>query len=72
MDSKRQLHPTGLKALGTSKNNKKKQNKDLDGGRSQRFDKSNKPYVGAFGGEGHGHGNSSLGHKRKLSPNEQK
>jgi hypothetical protein len=50
----------------------KRQYKYSKGGRSQRFDKSNKPFVGASGSEGHGHGNSSLGHTRKLPPNEQK
>jgi hypothetical protein len=43
-----------------------------EGGRLERFDKSNKPFVGASGSAGHGHGNSSLGHNRKLPPNEQK
>jgi len=46
----------------------KKQKYSEDG----RFDKSNKPFVGASGSEGHGHGNYSLGHKRKLPPQEQK
>ncbi len=59
MDSQRQLQSTGLKASGSSKGSWKKQNKYLGRGRSQRFDKSNKPYVGAFGSEGHGHGKSS-------------
>jgi hypothetical protein len=29
-------------------------------------------FVGASCSEGHGHGNSSLGHKQKLPPNEHK
>ena len=70
--SQRQLQPTGPKASSSSKGSWKRQNKYPEGGHSQRFDKSNKPSVGAYGSEGHGHGNSSPGHKRKLPPNEQK
>ena len=33
---------------------------------------SPKPYVGASGSEGYGHGNSSQGQNRKLLPREQK
>ena len=73
MDSHRQLQPTGPKAFGSSKCSWKRQNNhSKEGGRSQRFDKSDRPSVGASGSEGHGHGNSSLGHKRKQPPNEQK
>ena len=67
MDAQRQLPSTGSKHAGFGKISWKKQ-KYSEGGRS---DKSNKPYIGA-GSEGHGHGNSSLGHRRKLPPHEQK
>jgi hypothetical protein len=56
---------------GSGKGSWKKQ-KCSEGGRPERYDKSNKPYVGASGSEAHGHGNSSLRHKRKLPPHEQK
>ena len=49
-----------------------KSKKYSEGGRSERYDKSSKPFEGASGSEGHGHSNSSLGHNRKLSPHEQK
>ena len=61
----------GHKASGSSKGNWKRQ-KHSKGGRPHHFDKSNRPYVGASGSEGHGHGNSSLGQKRKLPPHGQK
>jgi hypothetical protein len=71
-DLERQLQPTGPKASSSSKGSWKRHNKHLEGGHTQRYDKPNKPSVGASGSEGHGHGKSSLGHKRKLPPNEQK
>ena len=71
VDTQRQLPQTGSKPSGYGKGSKKKQ-KYSKGGRSERFDKSNKPSIGAFGSEGHEHGTSSQGHKRKLPPNEQK
>ncbi len=71
VDVQRQLHSTGSKPSGSGKGSWKKQ-KYLEGGRSKCYDKSNKPSVGAYGSEGHGHGNSSIGHKRKLPPHEQK
>ena len=71
VDAQRQLPPTGSKPSGSSKGSWKKQ-KYSQVRRSERYDKPNKPYVGAFGSEGHGHGNSLLGHKRKLPPYEQK
>jgi hypothetical protein len=46
--------------------------KKIPRGHTRRFDKSNKPSVGACGSEGHGHGNSSLWYERKLPPNEEK
>ena len=46
--------------------------KQIEGGLSQTFDKSNRPSVGTSIIEGHGHGNSSIGHTRKLPPHEQK
>jgi hypothetical protein len=67
-----QLQPTGLKTFGPSKSSWKEQKKHSEGGRSQSFDKSNRPFVGTFGSGGHGHGNSSLGKKRKVPPHEQK
>jgi hypothetical protein len=72
VDSKRQLQLTGSKVFGSSKGSWKRQNKHSEGGRSQHFDNSNRPYAGASDIEGHGLGNSSLGHKRKLPPHEQK
>jgi len=66
-----QLQPTGSKASGSSKGNRKRQNKHSEGGRPQHFDKPNRPSACAFGNEGHGHGNSSLGQKRKLPSHEQ-
>ena len=71
VDAQRQLPLTGSKPFGSGKGSWKKQ-KYLEGGRSERFDKSNKPSVGAFGSEGHGHDNSLLGHKRKLPSHQQK
>ena len=71
VDAQRQLPPTGSKPFGSGKGNWKKQ-KYSKVGRCERYDKSNKSSVGAFGSEGHGHGNSSLGHKRKLPLREQK
>ena len=68
VDAQRQLQSTGSKPSGFGKRCWKKQ-KYSEGG---RFDKSNKPSVGASGSEGHGHGNSLLGHKQKLPPHEQK
>ncbi len=67
VDVQRQLPSTGSKPSSSGKSSWKKQ-KYSEGG---RFDKSNKPFVGASSSEGHGHGNSSLGHKRKLPPHEQ-
>jgi len=71
-DSQRQLQPVGPKTFGSSKGSWKRQNNHPEGGHNHRYDKPNKPSLGASGSEGHGHGNSSLGHKRKLPPNEQK
>ena len=71
MNAHRQLPPTGSKPSGSGKGSWKKL-KYSEVGCSERYDKSNKPFVGAFGSEGHGHDNSSLGHKRKLPPHEQK
>ena len=71
MDPQRQLYSAVPKTSGSSESNWKKQ-KHLEGGSPHHFDKSNRPSVGASGSEGHGHGNSSLGQKRKLPPNEQK
>ena len=72
MDSERQLQPTVPKASGSSKGSRKRQNKHSEDGRSQQFDESNRSFVGASGSEGRGHGNSSIGQKRKLPPREQK
>jgi len=72
VDSQRQLQPTVLKAFGSSKGNWKRRNKHSKGGRSQHFDKFIRPSICASGSEGHGHGNSSIGHKRKLPPRAQK
>ena len=69
MDSQRQLQPTGPKTSGS---NWKKQKKNSEDGRSHSYDKSSRPFGDAFGGEVHGHGNSSLGQKRKSPPREQK
>jgi hypothetical protein len=71
VDAHRHLPPTGSKPFGSGKCSWKKQ-KFSEVGRSERYDKFNKPSVGAFVSEGHGHGNSSLGHKRKLPPHEKK
>ncbi len=71
MDPQRQQPPTGSKPSSSGKDKWKKQ-KHSEGGRSERYDKSNKPSVGASGSEGHVHGNSSLRHTRKLPPHEQK
>ena len=71
MDVQRQLPPTGSKPSGSGKSSWKK-HKYSKGGRFERSDKSNKPFVGASANEGHGHGLSSLGQKRKLPPHEQK
>jgi hypothetical protein len=49
-----------------------KKQKYSEGGRFERYDNYNKPSLGACGSEVHAHGNSSLGHKRKLPPHEQK
>ena len=68
VDAQRQLPSAGSKPSSSGKSSWKKQKYSVDG----RFDKSNKPSVVVFGSEGHGHGNSSLGHKRKLPPHEQK
>ncbi len=68
VDAHRQLPSAGSKPSGSGKSSWKKE-KYTEGG---RFDKSNKPSIGASGSEGHGHGNSSLGHKRKLPPRDQK
>ena len=70
LDSQRQLPPQGSKPSRSGRSIWKKQ-KYSEGGRPERFDKFNKPSVGAFGSEGYGHGNSSQGHKRKLPPHEQ-
>ena len=70
--SQRQLQPTGPKASFSSKGNWNRHNEHSKGGRPQHFDKPNKPCVDTYGNEGHGYGNSSLGHKRKLPPHEQK
>ncbi len=69
MDAQRQPPPTGSKPSGSGKSSLKK-HKYSEGGRSKRFEKSNKPSVGAFGSEGQGHGLSSLGQKRKPPPHE--
>ena len=72
VDAQRQLPPTGSKPSDSGKGSWKKQ-KYSESGRSELYDKSNKPSVGASRSEGHGHGNSSLiGHKRKMPPHEQK
>ena len=70
VDSQRQLQPTGSEASCSSKGSLKRPNKHSEGGRPC-FDKPNRPFVAASGSEGHGHGNSSLGQKRKLPPHEQ-
>ena len=70
VDAQRQLPSTGSKPSGSCKSRWKKQ-KYSKSGRSERYDKSNKSLVSASGSVGHGHGNSSLGHKRKLPPHEQ-
>ena len=72
VNTHRLLQPTGPKICGSSKGSWKRQNKHLEGGRSQSFDKSIRPSGGASGSEGHGHGNSSLGQKNKLPLHEQK
>jgi hypothetical protein len=71
VDSQRQLPSPGSKPFGSGRSSWKKQ-KYSEGGRQKRFDKSNKPFEGASGSEGYGHGNSSQGQKRKLPPREQK
>jgi hypothetical protein len=71
VDSQRQLQSTGPKTSGSSKDSWKRQ-KHSEGGRLHHVDKPNKPSVSDFGSEGHGHGNSLLGQKRKLPPHEQK
>ena len=80
MDSHRHLQSAGSTTSSSSKVSWKRQ-KHLEGGRSHHhLDKFNRPYGVAFGGasvgvvgsDGHGHGNSSLGQKRKLPPREQK
>ena len=71
MDAQRQLPPTGSKPSCSGKSSWTKQ-KHSEGGRSERFDKPKKPFVGASGSEGYGHGNSSQRLKRKLPPHEQK
>ncbi len=71
VDSKWQLQSASPKTLGSSKGSWKRR-KHSEGGRPHHFQKSNRPYIGASGSEGHGHGNSSLGQKRKLLPHEQK
>ncbi len=71
MDVQRQLPPTGSKPFGSGKRCWKK-HKYSEGGRIERFDKSNKPSVGASGSEGHRHGLSSPWQKQKLPPHEQK
>jgi hypothetical protein len=71
VDAQRQLPSTGSKPSGSGKGSWRKQ-KYSKGGRFERYDKSNKPFVGASGSGDHGHGNSSLGHNRKLPPHEQK
>ena len=58
VDSQRQLQPTGPKTSGYSKGSWKKQNKHSEGGRSHSYDKPNRPFGDAFGGEGHGHDSS--------------
>ena len=70
-DSQRQLQLADFKASGSSKDNWKRQNNHSEGGRPHHFDKPHRSYVGAFGSEGHRHGNSSLWQKRKLHPREQ-
>ena len=65
VDAQRQLPPPGSKSSGSGKSSWKKQ-KYSKGGRSERFDKPNKPFVGASSSEGYGDGNSS--HGQKTSP----
>jgi len=72
VDSQRQLQPTSPKASIPSKGSWKRQKKHSEGGRSHSFDNSKIPYVAASSSEGHGHGNSSIGHKRKMPPHEKK
>ena len=71
MDAQRPLPLTRSKPSGFGKGTWKKQNYS-EGERSERFDKSNKSFVGAYSSEGHGHVTSSLRQKRKLNPHEQK
>jgi hypothetical protein len=72
VDSQRQLQPTDPKTFGSSKGSWKKQNIHSEVERSHSYDKSSRPSGDASGGESHGHGDSSLGQKRKLPPHEQK
>jgi len=71
-DTQRELQSTCPKTSGPSKISWKRHIKYSEGGRSQSFDKSNRPSGGAFGSGGHVHGNFSLEQKRKLPPREQK
>ena len=71
VESQRQLQSAGPKTSSSSKSSWKRQ-KHSEGGRPHHFDKYNIPSIGAYGNEGHGYGNSSLGLKRKLPPHEQK
>ena len=59
VDSHRQLPPHGSKPSGSGRSSWKKQ-RYSEGGRPKRFDKSNKPYVGASGSEGYGHGDHGI------------
>ena len=57
VDARRQLPSTGSKPSGYGKSSWKKQTYSEGG----RFDKSNKPSIGAFGSDDYGHVNSSQG-----------
>jgi len=72
VDSQRQLQQESPNAFSSSKGSWKRPSKHSEGGRSQHFVKPNRPSIGASRSEGHGHGNSTLGQKRKLPPHEQK
>ncbi len=70
VDAQRQLPSPSSKPFGSGKDNWK--NQKHSGAHHERYDRTSKPCVGTFGSESHGYGNSSLGQKRKLPPNEQK
>jgi hypothetical protein len=70
-DTQRQIQQsTGSTISGYSKSSWKGHNKHSEGGRFFPFDKSNRSSLGASCSGSHGHGNFSLGQKRKPPPRE--